>query len=231
MWAVSLRLNEIIDENNPFVTTEGEVQKTLYELLLNAYRLAYVNATSLEEFTSEFKFYWDKNIDKYEKVANRSFELYDSFFKFRSGTSVHNGDKTIQNNQTKTETFSPTETVTKTYDHTMSQDYKTNEDGNKIIEKRFEQNAIETGTYSDTTTTYKYGADTDKGDIIKRGGDNTTVSKWSGNPDKETNDLTITDDLSDFDPERFVKALRSANVYDLWIDEFKPLFSEVLYYE
>lgn len=231
MWAVSLRLNEIIDENNPFVTVSGSVEKALYNILLNAYRLAYVNAVSLDEFKAEFKFYWDKNIARYTDFLNSSTEFYQKMFKFRNGTSGHAGVKTTTNKQTKTETFTPTETVTKKYDHTMTQGYVAEAANNKTTEKRFEQNAIEQSTGADTTTTYKYGATGDTGDKTTRGGTNTTKTVWSGDPDTETNDLTITDSLSDFSAERFEAALRSTNVYDLWIDEFSPLFSEVIYYE
>lgn len=233
-WAVSLRLNEIIDKDNPFVATTGEVEKGFYDILLNAYRVAFINADSLDEFKAEFKFYWDKNIKKYKSLLDRQNDFYTKLFSFRDGTSIHNGDKTTQNKQSKTEEFSPTETVKKEYDHTMQQDYKATTDdsglGNKSVEKRFEQNAVETEVTANTSTKYTY-ASGDKGDITTRGGKNTTKTTWSGEPDSEHNDLTITDSLSDFSPERFEKALREINVYDLWIDEFSPLFSEVLFYD
>lgn len=233
-WAVSLRLNEIIDENNPFVVTKDNVEKSLYNTLLNAYRVAYINADSLDEFKAEFQFYWNKNINKYTQMLNRQNDFYIKLFSFRDGTSTHESDKTIQNKQTKTEKFSPTETITKKYDHTMQQDYKANTDdtglGNKSVEKRFEQNAVETEVTANTSTKYTY-ASGENGDITTRGGNNTTTTTWSGEPDIEHNNLTITDSLSDFSPERFEKALKAINVYDLWIDEFSPLFSEVLFYE
>lgn len=234
-WAVSLRLNEIIDESTPFVVTKDEMEKGLYDILLNAYRVAFINADSLDEFKSEFKFYWDKNIEKYKSLLDRQKDFYTKLFSFRDGTSVHDGNKTVQNKQTKTEEFSPTETVTKKYDHTMQQDYKANPDdttglSNKTVEKRFEQNAVETEVTANTSTKYTYASGKD-GDITTRGGNNTTTTTWSGDPDTEINNLTITDSLFDYSPERFEKALRATNVYDLWIDEFRPLFSEVLFYD
>lgn len=234
-WAVSLRLNEIIDETNPFVVTKDNVEKALYNTLLNAYRVAYINADSLEEFKAEFKFYWDKNISKYTQMLNRQNDFYVKLFSFRDGTSTHDGDRTTSNKQTKTEEFSPTETTTKKYDHTMQQDYKAQPDdttglSNKTVEKRFEQNAVETEVTANTSAKYTYSSGKD-GDTTTRGGKNTTKTSWSGEPDNEHNNLTITDSLSDFSPERFEKALRAINVYDLWIDEFSPLFSEVLFYE
>lgn len=231
MQAVNLRLNEIIDESNPFISISGDEEKFLYAMLLNAYRLAYVNAVSLEEFKAEFKFYWDKNIVRYKELGAQAIAMYENLYKFRKGDSVHKGTKTQSNKQTKSETFTPTETVTKVYDHTMTQGYVAEAANNKTTEKRFEQNAIEQSTGADTTTTYKYGASGDTGDKTTRGGENVTITKWSGSPDEETNDLTITDNLGDYSPERFEAALRSANLYDLWIDEFRPLFNEVLYYE
>lgn len=233
-WAVSLRLNEIIDENKTFVELKNTTEGYMYAILLNAYRVAYINADSLDEFKTEFKFYWDKNIDKYTQLLNRQSDFYAKLFSFRDGTSTHDGDRTTSNKQTKTEEFSPTETVKKEYDHTMQQDYKANTDdtglGNKSVEKRFEQNAVETEVTANTSTKYTY-ASGDKGDITTRGGKNTTKTSWSGEPDNEHNNLTITDSLSDFSPERFEKALKAINVYDLWIDEFSPLFSEVLFYD
>lgn len=233
-WAVSLRLNEIIDESNPFVATTSTVEKGFYDILLNAYRVAFINADSLDEFKAEFQFYWNKNINKYKLLLDRQNDFYQKLFSFRDGTSTHDGDKTTQNKQSKTEEFSPTETVKKEYDHTMQQDYKANTDdtglGNKSVEKRFEQNAVETEVTANTSTKYTY-ASGDKGDITTRGGKNTTKTSWSGEPDNEHNNLTITDSLSDFSPERFEKALKAINVYDLWIDEFSPLFSEVLFYD
>lgn len=234
-WAVSLRLNEIIDEDNPFVLINDGMERGLYNTLLNAYRVAFINADSLDEFKAEFKFYWDKNIIRYKALLDRQDDLYQKLFYFRGGTSIHKGDKTVQNKQTKTEKFSPTETVTKKYDHTMQQDYKANPDdttglSNKTVEKRFEQNAVETEVTANTSTKYTYASGKD-GDTTTRGGNNTTTTTWSGDPDNEHNELTITDSLSDFSPERFEKALRAVNVYDLWIDEFKPLFSEVLFYD
>lgn len=233
-WAVSLRLNEIIDKDNPFVVLNDVIENNLYNILLNAYRVAFINADSLDEFKTEFKFYWDKNITKYKLLLDRQSDFYTKLFSFRDGTSRHKGDKTVQNKQTKTEEFSPTETVKKEYDHTMQQDYKTNTDdtglGNKTIEKRFEQNAVETDVTANTSTKYTY-ASGEKGDLTTRGGKNTTKTSWEGEPDTEHNDLTITDSLSDFSPERFEKALRATNLADLWIDEFRPLFSEVLFYD
>lgn len=233
-WAVSLRLNEIIDEINPFVLINDGMERGLYNTLLNAYRVAFINADSLEEFKAEFKFYWDKNIIRYKALLDRQDDFYQKLFSFRDGTSRHKGDKTIKNKQIKTEVFKPTETVKKEYDHTMQQDYKANTDdtglGNKTIEKRFEQNAVETDVTANTSTKYTY-ASGEKGDLTTRGGTNTTETIWGGEPDNEHNELTITDSLSDFSPERFEKALRAVNVYDLWIDEFRPLFSEVLFYD
>lgn len=234
-WAVSLRLNEIIDESTPFVATHDVIEKGLYDILLNAYRVAFINADSLDEFKSEFKFYWDKNINRYKQLLDRQSDFYTKLFSFRDGTSRHKGDKTVQNKQTKMEEFSPTETVKKEYDHTMQQDYKANPDdttglSNKTVEKRFEQNAVETEVTANTSTKYTY-ASGEKGDVTTRGGKNTTKTSWSGDPDNEHNELTITDSLSDFSYERFEKALRATNVYDLWIDEFRPLFSEVLFYD
>lgn len=233
-WPVSLRLNEIIDENKTFVELKNETEGYMYTILLNAYRVAYINADSLDEFKAEFKFYWDKNINKYTQMLNRQNDFYVKLFSFRDGTSTHDGDKTTSNKQTKTEEFSPTETLTKKYDHTMQQDYKANTDdtglGNKTVEKRFEQNAVETEVTANTSAKYTYSSGKD-GDTTTRGGKNTTKTSWSGEPDNEHNNLTITDSLSDFSPERFEKALKAINVYDLWIDEFSPLFSEVLFYE
>lgn len=233
-WAVSLRLNEIIDENKTFVELKNTTERYMYTILLNAYRVAYINADSLDEFKAEFQFYWNKNIEKYTSLLNRQKDFYTKLFSFRDGTSTHDGDRTTSNNQTKTEEFSPTETVKKEYDHTMQQDYKAYTDdtglGNKSVEKRFEQNAVETEVTANTSTKYTY-ASGEKGDIITRGGKNTTKTSWSGEPDNEHNNLTITDSLSDFSPERFEKALKAINVYDLWIDEFSPLFSEVLFYD
>lgn len=232
--AVSLRLNEIIDEDNPFVDLNDLTMKYMYQMLLNAYRTAYINADSFDEFKAEFTFYWNKNIEKYKMLLVRQTDFYTKLFSFRDGTSTHVGDRTTSNKQTKTEEFSPTETVKKEYDHTMQQDYKANTDdtglGNKSVEKRFEQNAVETEVTANTSTKYTYSSG-DKGDITTRGGMNTTKTSWSGEPDNEHNNLTITDSLSDFSPERFEKALKAINVYDLWIDEFSPLFSEVLFYE
>lgn len=233
-WAVSLRLNEIIDENKTFVELKNETEAYMYMILLNAYRVAYINADSLDEFKAEFQFYWNKNIEKYTKLLDRQSDIYTKLFSFRDGTSTHDGDKTTSNKQTKTEEFSPTETVKKEYDHTMQQDYKAYTDdtglGNKSVEKRFEQNAVETEATANSSTKYIYTSG-DKGDITTRGGKNTTKTSWSGDPDNEHNNLTITDSLSDFSPERFEKALKAINVYDLWIDEFSPLFSEVLFYD
>lgn len=233
-WAVSLRLNEIIDENKTFVELKNTTEGYMYTILLNAYRVAYINADSLDEFKAEFQFYWNKNIEKYTSLLNRQKDFYTKLFSFRDGTSTHDGDRTTSNNQTKTEEFSPTETVKKEYDHTMQQDYKAYTDdtglGNKSVEKRFEQNAVETEVTANTSTKYTY-ASGEKGDITTRGGKNTTKTSWSGEPDNEHNNLTITDSLSDFSPERFEKALKAINVYDLWIDEFSPLFSEVLFYD
>lgn len=233
-WAVSLRLNEIIDENKTFVELKNTTEGYMYAILLNAYRVAYINADSLDEFKAEFQFYWNKNIEKYTSLLNRQKDFYTKLFSFRDGTSTHDGDRTTSNNQTKTEEFSPTETVKKEYDHTMQQDYKAYTDdtglGNKSVEKRFEQNAVETEVTANTSTKYTY-ASGEKGDITTRGGKNTTKTSWSGEPDNEHNNLTITDSLSDFSPERFEKALKAINVYDLWIDEFSPLFSEVLFYD
>lgn len=230
-WAVSLRLNEIIDENKTFVELKNETEAYMYTILLNAYRVAYINADSLDEFKAEFQFYWNKNIEKYTKLLDRQSDIYTKLFSFRDGTSAHDGDRTTSNKQTKTEEFSPTETVKKEYDHTMQQDYKAYTDdtglGNKSVEKRFEQNAVETEATANTSTKYTYAS----GDITTRGGKNTTKTSWSGEPDNEHNNLTITDSLSDFSPERFEKALKAINVYDLWIDEFSPLFSEVLFYD
>lgn len=233
-WAVSLRLNEIIDENKTFVELKNKTEEYMYTILLNAYRVAYINADSLDEFKTEFQFYWNKNIEKYTSLLERQKDFYTKLFSFRDGTSTHDGDRTTSNKQTKTEEFSPTETVKKEYDHTMQQDYKAYTDdtglGNKSVEKRFEQNAVETESTANTSTKYTY-ASGDKGDITTRGGKNTTKTSWSGEPDNEHNNLTITDSLSDFSPERFEKALKTINVYDLWIDEFSPLFSEVLFYD
>lgn len=233
-WAVSIRLNEIIDENKTFVELKNETETYMYVILLNAYRVAYINADSLDEFRAEFQFYWNKNIEKYTSLLDRQKDFYTKLFSFRDGTSTHDGDRITSNKQTKTEEFSPTETVKKEYDHTMQQDYKANTDdtglGNKSVEKRFEQNAVETEVTANTSTKYTY-ASGEKGDITTRGGKNTTKTSWSGEPDNEHNNLTITDSLSDFSPERFEKALKAINVYDLWIDEFSPLFSEVLFYE
>lgn len=233
-WAVSLRLNEIIDENKTFVELKNTTETYMYTILLNAYRVAYINADSLDEFKAEFQFYWNKNIDKYTTLLDRQKDFYTKLFSFRDGTSTHDGDRTTSNKQTKTEEFSPTETVKKEYDHTMQQDYKANTDdtglGNKSVEKRFEQNAVETEVTANTSTKYTY-ASGEKGDMTTRGGKNTTKTSWSGEPDSEHNNLTITDSLSDFSPERFEKALKAINVYDLWIDEFSPLFSEVLFYD
>lgn len=233
MWAAQLQLNEIIDWNNPFVVRNNAIEKALYDTILQAYRNSYVNDDNLDSFKASFGFYWNKNIGKYTSLLNTSKDFYSNYFQFRSGKSVHNSDKNTTRKQTKTEEFTPTEIVTTKYDHTMQQDYKTNtEDGasNKIVEKRFEQNAIETETAANTSTMYTYSSG-ETGDTTSRSGKNTTTTKWTGDPDTEHNDLTITDNLSDFDPERFEKALRSTNVYDLWIDEFSPLFSGVLFYD
>ena len=234
-WAVSLRLNEIIDEDNPFVLINDGMERGLYGTLLKAYRVSFINADSLDEFKAEFNFYWYKNIERYKSLLDRQSEFYTKLFYFRNGTSQHTGDKNVSNKQVKTEKFLPTETVTKKYDHTMQQDYKANPDdttglSNKTVEKRFEQNAVETEVTANTSTKYTYASGKD-GDITTRGGKNTTTTTWSGDPDTEHNELTITDSFSDFSPERFEKALRAVNVYDLWIDEFRPLFSVVLFYD
>ena len=231
IFPVRVRLNEIIDESNPFVNAETTVQNALYNILLLNYRLSYVEADSLDEFKAEFKLYWNKNVPKYERLIDRSNSIYVNLFKFRDGTSTHTGNETRKNNQTKTEKFSPTETVTTTLGHTMTQDYSAPEENNGSTEKRFEQNAVETSSKAGSTTTYKYGADGDKGDITKRSGTNTTETSYNGTADETKNTLTIVDELSDYDIERFIKALKATNVYDLWIDEFAPLFSEVLFYE
>lgn len=232
IFPVRVRLNEIIDEANPFIKTETVVQNALYNILLLNYRLSYVEADNLDEFKTEFKLYWNKNVPKYERLIDRSNDIYEKLFKFRDGTSTHVGNETRKNNQTKTEKFTPTETVTTKLGHTMTQDYSAPEADNKTTEKRFEQNAIETSSNSGSTTTFKYEVgEGQSGDITTRGGNNTTETSYKGDPDKTENNLTITDSLQDYDIDRFIKALKTSNVYDLWIDEFAPLFSEVLFYE
>lgn len=231
IFPVRVRLNEVIDEANPFVKTETIIQRALYDTLLLNYHLSYIEADSLDEFKTEFKLYWMKNVLKYERLVDRSNDIYEKLFKFRDGTSNHVGNETHTNKQVKTEKFAPTETVTTTYGHTMTQGYEAKEADNGTTEKRFEQNAVETSSKAGSTTTYKYGAVGDSGDKTSRGGTNTTTTTYSGEPDKTENSLTITDSLQDYDIDRFIKALKATNVYDLWIDEFAPLFSEVLFYE
>lgn len=231
MQAVMLRLNEIIDEDDPFVFVADSTQRALYNIVLKAYRTAYINADSVDDFKAGFEFYWTKNINKYKDLLNGSGNLFQKLYDFRNGTSVHSGSDSTNKQQTKTETFSPGDKVTTKYGHTMSQDYSADEADNRNTEKRFEQNAVETSTNAKTKATYTYGADTDKGDTTERSGSNTTTTKYSGDPDTVKHDLTITDTLADYDPVRFEQALRGVNLYDMWIDEFRPLFMEILFYD
>lgn len=233
--AVKLRLNELIkyDVNNepiPFVVLSTETEKALYEAVINNYMWAYINQDSYEQFQKLFSIYWKININKYSELFNRASELYEKLFKFRDGLAHYAKDEKTQKVQSKTETFSPEETSTHTYDHTFKTNFLADKANNYTDEKHFTQNAAHTETNSDTQTTYKYGDINDKGDKITRGGKNTTKTEYSGEPDKFTADNTNTETYSDFDVDKFVKALKSMTVYDSFIDAFAPLFQEVLYY-
>lgn len=230
-----LRLIDIITLDNgvpeDLVGCTNDVQKELYKMVIYSHYTSFILAYSKEEFKYWLKFYWDKNIGKYESVFNRATEMYDKLYSFRDGSSNIKKDETTVRKTSKTETFSPGETTTHTYDHTMKLSYTADEAENFNKEKRFEQNAIENSTNAKTDTVYKYGAEGDKGDTLTRSGSNKTVTEYTGDPDKFITDNTTTDKFSDYDPDRFIKALRSANVLDCFIDEFDNLFEGVLYYD
>ena len=235
--AVQLRLNEILqfDNNNePIPLVENlttPVEKKLYNAVIDNYMYAYIIPDSYEQFKKLFSIYWNINIYKYEALFARATELYEKLFNFRNGSTTIAKDESTQKVQTKIETFSPKEKSTHKYSHTLTTNFKADKTNNFTDEKRYTQNAAHTETNSDTETKYKYGDVNDTGDTVERDGTNTTETKYTGSPDKFTANNTNTENFSDYDIDKFIKALKSMTIYDSFIDAFAPLFQEVLFYE
>lgn len=85
MRALALRLNEIITKTPiiNFDEQDSEIETFLYNSVIGAYKYAYVNADSQEQFNSDFTDYWNRNIRYYKDALYSQISLGENLYKAR----------------------------------------------------------------------------------------------------------------------------------------------------
>ena len=230
--AVNLRLNDIIDPDNPFVEFGGfeeltdfdnnpDLQKYMYNLVVESYRWAYLNADNKEQFVAWFTTYWNRHIPKYLPLLLQQIKVSQDLYKAR--IEEHDFDKTNTETpdlQTVTD-YKLGDKVSLQHGRVMTHERDLAENGDtteyevQVTDGNRKLTGTESNSYSGTDVTSREGTNTD---TRKQTGTNTIKVK-----DKGKNTVTI------YDAEKFRVALNTNSVMDKFIDEFEPLFVSILY--
>ncbi len=232
MLTKQLQLNDILKDNDVLVdmeypnvqsfTDNPELKKIMYDAVIENYLYAYIAQTNEEQFKSWFKIYWERNIIKYLPEFENQIKISQNLTKAKVTEHSVTQDKTETPNLTDTTTYKLGDTVENAYGRTLDMAGNHSENSNETqyetqtvkTDRTFEQQ--DKNTYGGKDTTTRSGENTQ---TLKRTGDRTFKFTDNGN---ET--------VTYYDVDKFVEIVKSKNILSKFIDEFAPLFMEVLFF-
>ena len=218
MQTRQLRLNDIIQENEVIVDLDypdieefndnKPLKNIMYNILIDNYLWAYIAVDNSEQFISWFKVYWNRNIIKYLPLLENQIKI--------------SQDKTETPELVDTTTYKLGDTVDITYGRTLNMDGEhtdnqtTKEYETQTVNNQRKYTQKDKNTYGGNDTTVRSGENVQ---TLNRNGQRTFKVVDKGN---ET--------VTYYDVDKFVEIIKSTNLLDKFIDEFAPLFMEVLFY-
>lgn len=229
---VNLRLNDIIEVGKYFVDfncyenfeqfqNNPDIQKIMYDLVIEHYRWAYLNADNKEQFVAWFNTYWKTHIFKYLPLFLKQISLSQELYTAR--LEEHEFDKTNTEtpNLTTTTEYQLGDTVTLEHGRILTHERDLTENGENA---EYEVQVTDLDRKLGGSETNKYtGADT-----TSRTGKNTDTRTENGNRTVTIND-TGKNTVTIYDTDKFRMISSQTDVILKFIDEFSPLFVSILY--
>lgn len=222
---------------------DGELREIMYEAVIANYCWSEIMFETKEQFCMWFQTYWNRVLFKHLNDLRNQILIGENLTTARTEKASGKEDTTETPNFVDTTTDTYGETNTFEHGHVLSHERELTENYQQgiTITQEVNRTQYETQTVEDNTTTTPSGEDnrnlggtytnTNSGqDKNSRGGENTHKLERTGN---RTISLTNSRDntVTYYDYDKLVSALESMNSLDSFIDEFAPLFAEVIYYE
>lgn len=229
---VNLRLNDIIDPDNPFVAFDyykdfeqfqynPDVQKIMYDIVIEHYRWSYLNADNAEQFKAWFNTYWKTHVLKYLPLFLKQISLSQDLYTARLEEHDFGKTNTETPNLTTTTEYELGDKVTLehgrvlTHERDLAETADNAEYETQVTDLDRKLTGNESNKYSGSDTTSRSG--TNKDTRIENGNRTVTVK------DVGKNTVTI------YDADKFRMITSNTDVLLSFIDEFSPLFVSILY--
>lgn len=232
MLTRNLRLNDILKKDEFIVDidypqieefTDNKTLKTImYNAVIDNYLWAYIAVDNEEQFRAWFKTYWNRNIIKYLPNFESQIKISQNLTKAKVTEHNLTQDKTETPQLTDTTTYKLGDTVENAYGRTLGMEADHTDNSNRTEydvqtvtdNRKYEQHDKNTYGGKDTTT---------------RSGENVQTLKRTGNRtfkfvDKGNETVTY------YDVDKFVSIVKSTNILAKFIDEFAPLFMDVIFF-
>ena len=232
MLTRQLRLNDILKKDEVIVdldfpniedfTDNPNLKQIMYNAVINNYLWAYISADNEEQFRSWFKTYWERNIIKYLPVFESQIKISQNLTKAKITEHDLTQDKTETPELTDTTTYELGDTVDIEYGRTLdmtanhTDKSKRTEYDVQVVDEDSEYTQKDNNTYGGKDTT-------------KRSGQNIQTLNRTGNRtfkfvDKGKETVTY------YDVDKFIEFIKSTNILNKFIEEFAPLFMDVLFF-
>lgn len=224
-------------------TDDEELREIMYNAVVANYCWSELGFETADQFKMWFQTYWNRVLFKYLNDLRNQIMIGENLITARIETA-HTDDETTEKPEftdTTTDTYGETNEIT--HGHVLQHNRELTEDfaqGVTVTEET-ERTQYETQTVTDSVTTTPTGknetalggqyTNTNSGtDKTERGGTNTHTLERTGQ-----RIITLKNDRTNnvqyYDYDKLVTALEASNSLDAFIDEFAPLFAEVIYFE